>query len=83
MVVGRGGGGAGAVLVVATASVVAGVAGAAAGSGWVVAGVLVIEGAVMGSGPETRAWPSLPLQAASIAMLAAASKTYRRVMYGT
>jgi hypothetical protein len=59
----------------------AGVVGA--GAGWVVSGVLVIEGAVTGSGPETRTWSSLPLHATSIAMLAAAMKTYRRVIYGT
>jgi hypothetical protein len=53
------------------------------GSGCVVSGALVIEGAVTGSGPETRTWPSLPLHAASRAMLAAASKMYLRVMYGT
>jgi hypothetical protein len=46
-----------------------------------VSGALVI--AVTGVVTVTRAWPSLPLHAASIAMLAAASKTYRRVMYGT
>ncbi|MFT5979020.1 MAG: hypothetical protein ACI9AO_001874, partial [Ilumatobacter sp.] len=72
---------AGVVLVAATVSVVAGVAGAVAGAGWVVSGVLVFEGAVTGSGPETRTWLSLPLHAVSIAMLAAASMTYRRVMY--
>ncbi|MFT4616204.1 MAG: hypothetical protein ACI9DE_000457, partial [Halioglobus sp.] len=73
--------GAGSVAGAGALSVVAGVAGA--GSTWAVSGVLVIEGAVTGSGPATRTWSSLPLHAASIVMLAAASRTYRRVMYGT
>jgi hypothetical protein len=67
-----------AVLVVGELSVVAGDAGS--GSDWVVSGVLVIDGAVTGSGPETRARPSLPLHAASIAMLATAIKASVRVM---